>query len=336
MQYINEINIEDAIIHILDTDSDEPVLSLVPLKLTEDLYRFIYKHLIKALKSEDIEYGFFSDASTIKSTSLEYLKENIDFVTYSSIVTEKLFKIMKTDLTIYDCDLLFVNFFTDQGRFIGILKMDYVKNFAHSVDFSDGKLSVSISPQISGLPSGSVRKCAFIKATTIDDEYDLLIVDKDNKFESSKNYFSEGFLESYKKDTERAVTKNFIKQIETFANKNLSETPVKAQEFLDKTKDILLNETVNTREFVKKAIDDESLRIEFNTSLDNQNIPENIEIDQVYASKKLERIRLKIDNVIDIYLDSETYNDPNKVEFVKRNDGYIDIKIKNVKNYIEK
>ena len=42
---------------------------------------------------------------------------------------------MKGNVNIPSCDLIVVSLITDQGPMIGILKMDYVKNFTHSVDF---------------------------------------------------------------------------------------------------------------------------------------------------------------------------------------------------------
>ena len=45
MEYIKEINIMEAVIHILDNNSDEPVLNEYSLELNEDTYNFLLKHL---------------------------------------------------------------------------------------------------------------------------------------------------------------------------------------------------------------------------------------------------------------------------------------------------
>ena len=43
MEYINDINIQEAVIHILDNNSSEPVLNEYTLELTEDIYKFLHK-----------------------------------------------------------------------------------------------------------------------------------------------------------------------------------------------------------------------------------------------------------------------------------------------------
>ncbi len=40
---------------------------------------------------------------------------------------------------------------------IAILKMDYVKNFTHQVEFLDNKIGIGIGPQAAGLPGSNQR-----------------------------------------------------------------------------------------------------------------------------------------------------------------------------------
>ena len=43
MEYVNDINIQEAVIHILDSNSPDPILNEFTLELTEDIYKFLYK-----------------------------------------------------------------------------------------------------------------------------------------------------------------------------------------------------------------------------------------------------------------------------------------------------
>ena len=47
---VNDINIQSAVIHILDMNSEEPILNEYALELTEDTYMFLYKHIDKIIK----------------------------------------------------------------------------------------------------------------------------------------------------------------------------------------------------------------------------------------------------------------------------------------------
>ena len=44
MEYVNDINIQEAVIHILDSNGIDPVLNEFTLELTEDIYKFLYRH----------------------------------------------------------------------------------------------------------------------------------------------------------------------------------------------------------------------------------------------------------------------------------------------------
>lgn len=72
---------------------------------------------------------------------------------------------MKGNVNIPACDLIVVSIITDVGLMIGILKMDYVKNFTHAVEYLDNKIAIGIVPQAAGLPGSSqrIQKAAFIK-----------------------------------------------------------------------------------------------------------------------------------------------------------------------------
>ena len=50
MDYINDININEAVIHVLDSNASEPILNEYKLELNEDVYKFLYKHIEKCLK----------------------------------------------------------------------------------------------------------------------------------------------------------------------------------------------------------------------------------------------------------------------------------------------
>ena len=55
MEYVNDINIQEAVIHILDSNSPDPILNEFTLELTEDIYKFLYRHIEKCFKDEEIK-----------------------------------------------------------------------------------------------------------------------------------------------------------------------------------------------------------------------------------------------------------------------------------------
>jgi hypothetical protein len=59
MEQINEINISEAVIHILDSNSDEPVLNEYRLELGEETYNFLLRHVERCIKDEELKYAMF-------------------------------------------------------------------------------------------------------------------------------------------------------------------------------------------------------------------------------------------------------------------------------------
>ena len=57
MDYVNDININEAVIHILDNNSIEPILNEYKLEMEEDTYKFIYKHIEKCFNDEELKYA---------------------------------------------------------------------------------------------------------------------------------------------------------------------------------------------------------------------------------------------------------------------------------------
>ena len=93
MEYVNDINIIEAVIHILDSNSDEPILNEYKLELTDEIYKFIYKHVEKGLKSEDLKYAVFNpERHVVKDVSQDFLNGvNNDIVEVSQELARQMF-----------------------------------------------------------------------------------------------------------------------------------------------------------------------------------------------------------------------------------------------------
>ncbi|MDZ4993925.1 nucleoid-associated protein [Clostridium perfringens] len=346
MEYVNDINIMEAVIHILDSNSDEPILNEYKIDLTDDVYKFIYKHVEKGLKSEDLKYAIFNpERHVVKEVSQEYLNGvNRDIVEVSQELARQMFYIMKGNNNIPSCDLITVSISTDQGPMLGILKMDYIKNFTHKVDFVDDKIGIGIVEQSAGLPASGqkVQKCAFIKPIRDDQDINLMVIDKQRKSseddEYGANYFINNYLGCTVIQNERDMTKTFVKATETWTRNNIIEDAEKAENIRTKIKGKLKEEEViNIEELSRELFNEEPMMKEnFTTFVRGQGLEEDIEIDKLWVEKKMKRTRLKIDKEIDLYIDDEAYHDESKFEIIRNGDGSINMVIKNIKNYIEK
>lgn len=346
MDYVNDININEAVIHILDNNSMEPILNEYKLEMEEDTYKFIYKHIEKCFNDEELKYAKFNEERNIvKEVVQDYLNgENNDLITFSKELSRQLFSIMKGNVNIPSCDLIVASIITDQGPMIAILKMDYVKNFTHEIEFVDNKIGIGIVPQSAGLPGSSqkIQKAAFIKPIKEEDTYNLMVLDKQKKSkeddEYGANYFINSFLGCTIVANERDMTKTFLKAAETWTRKNFVEDAVTAEKVRTTVKGKLKEEDiVNIDELSHELFKDEpKIKEEFCTFVKAQGLNDDVQVDKTWVEKKLKRVRLKIDKDIDLYINEEVYHDNNRFEIQRNGDGSINMIIKHVMNYIEK
>ena len=223
MEYVSDINIMEAVVYVLDRNSDEPILNEYKLDLTEEVYKFIYKHVEKCLRSEDLKYANFNEEhGVVKEVSQWFLNGEVrDLVEVSQELAKELFYIMQGNPEISGCDLLTVSISTDQGPMLGILKMDYIKNFTHKVDFFENKIGIGIVEDQVGLPASGqkIQKCAFIKPLREENKIDIMVIDKVKRYskedEYGADYFTKQYLGCALIQNERDMTKTFVNAAET-------------------------------------------------------------------------------------------------------------------------
>ena len=347
MDYIEDININEAVIHILDRNAENAILNEFKMEFTEDIYKFIFKHIQKCLKDEELKYAKFNnDRGVVKSIVKDYLegKDN-DILGLSKELAKQLFAIMTSNVSVPSCDLIVASIVTDKGPMIVILKMDYIKNFTHEVDMMDKKIGIDIVPQSAGLPGSGqkIQKAAFIKPISDKDTYNLMVIDKrktnkDIETESDEEYFIKSFLGCSTIINERDMTKNFLKAAENWTRKNYSEDAVKAEEIRTTIKSKLKeDDIVNIPDLSEELFEGiPTKQEEFKEFLINEAKEKEIKVDRAWVDRKLKRVRLKVDKDIDLYIDSETYKNNKKFEIQRNGDGSINMIIKHVVNYIEK
>ncbi|MBY6916028.1 nucleoid-associated protein [Clostridium botulinum] len=346
MEYINDININQAVIHVLDRNAAEPVLNEYMLELNDEVYKFLYKHIEKCLKDDELKYAKFKQGTNlVKETVKDYLNGiDDDFIRLSKSLAKQLFAIMQMDESIDSCDLIIVSIITDKGPMIGILKLDYVKNFTHEIQFIDEKIGVGIVQQTAGLPGSGqkIERAAFIKPFREHDLFNLYVLDKKKRIKEDTelgiNYFLSDYLYSSLIANERDITKDFIKSSEEFVRRAIVNDAELAEKVRTTIKDKLKeNDVIKLDELSSELFkENEDLRNGFVTDLKMKAIDNEVFVDPKYVEKKLKRIRLNVDKQIDLYIDEETYKDNSKFKIVANGDGSVDMIIRNVINYIEK
>jgi hypothetical protein len=345
LEYIREVNINEAVIHILDNNADGAILNEYALDLNEETHSFLLKHIQRCLKDEELKYAFFNkERNIVKDLSQEYLNGENNILDVSKELARQMFILMRSKGSILSCDLITVSFGTEYGMFLGIFKMDYIKNYMHNVEYLGDKIGIDIIPQFTGLPASSsrIQKCAFIRSISSDNEYDLMVIDKKSKNKNNEEYGSNYFIDSYLGctviDNERDQTKNFVKAAEKWTQNALSENADKQETVRREIKKKLREEdTIDVQRFSEEVFQgNPEIKESFISFASESGVGANITIDKEWVDKKLKRIRLKIDKDIDLYISEEAYHDINRFEIQRNGDGSINMILKHILNYVEK
>ena len=97
-----EIVIKQAILHVLDTNINSPVLSDCVLELDNTTLEFLRLHIMNAFASDNIKQCTFLENSHFCN---ELQKKN-DFVNFTKLIATSFFNIMIRNVSIPNADLI--------------------------------------------------------------------------------------------------------------------------------------------------------------------------------------------------------------------------------------
>ena len=158
-----EIIIHQAILHVLDTTLDAPVLSGSCMEPTAEKMAYLQYHIEKLLASDDIRQCRPLPDSAFQNE----LKQNKDFVDLSCRIAGVLFDYMHAHTTIPGADLAVVDFTRDGQPWLAVLKLNYKNGYTHYTEEVGGAPVNSIIQQRACLPtqSGKVEEGALVDLT---------------------------------------------------------------------------------------------------------------------------------------------------------------------------
>ena len=178
-----EIIVHQAILHVLDTTLDAPVLSGSCMEMTAEKTAYLQYHIEKLLASDDIR-----QCRPLPDSAFRYeLEQNKDFIDLSCRIAGVLFDYMHAHTTIPGADLAVVDFTRDGQPWLGILKLNYKNGYTHYTESVDGAPVNSIIQQRACLPtqSGKVEEGALVDLT----DYSMKLLEKKFDIDGHKEFY---------------------------------------------------------------------------------------------------------------------------------------------------
>lgn len=325
-----EIQIEKAILHVLDKNSSMPIFSEGLVNLDDDaIYNFISMNLKKMYDDNATKSGVLNETNEL----FDYI-EKIDekFVEVSREIADKLYKIMINQDSIPSADLLVTIATIDGRRMLGIIKLNYKEGFTHFVDYAASSTSNKIIKHkvIFATEGQKTDEGVLVDLT----DFKLKITEKEYLIDGDKiNYFSEIFLKCKPEISKNEAIK-IVNKVAKEINKKYFDS--------DFTKDVKVKETIydeiqetskiNICKIAEKAFENnKEIQEEYIEEVKKAGVKEEIVLLGEEPEKKFSKHKIKTDNGIELTVPTDVYKNKEAIEFINNPDGTISILITNVK-----
>lgn len=330
--------IHKFIVHVLDKNSDVPILNDFEGKITQEVDGFFQKVIKRADKDDDLRKAVFKEYhdNIIKNCCEQIIYNEDTFLDNSKEIASYLFEIMKFNSELESCDLAICLYTNKDEKNVAILKLDYKKLYTHSIFIDDNdKFDIQFkSNDIGIVESQKPKQCAFVGASGLNDEYHLKVLDKISEKEGIETKFTTQFLNIEKIVDDKYMTKTFKASAENWITNAI--TDVKAAESVRSGLNYTLKEKndINVKEFADTYLQDDK-KESFIELMEEKEI-ESFNIDKDWVDKKVKKRKIKTDNGFSIDANITDFEDPMKYSIRKNENGTVDIVVKNVSFYEEK
>ena len=285
--------IHKFIVHVLDKNSDVPILNDFEGKINPEVDKFFQKIIKRVTKDDDLRKGVFKNYNdnVVRNCCEQIIYDENTFLENSKEIAAYLFDIMKINSELESCDLAICLYTVKDEKYVAILKLDYKKLYTHSIEFVDEKFNIQMVANEIGIPeTGRQKQCALIGVSGMNDEYQLRLLDKDAEKAEIESKFITEFLNAERIDDDKYKTKIFKNTAENWITNALSEDIKQAEEVRS-----ILNYTlkekheIDLNEFVESSIKNDELKESFKEHMEDKGLDESFNIDKKWVEKKLKK-----------------------------------------------
>ena len=326
-----EIIIHQAILHVLDTTLDAPVLSGGGMELTAEKTAYLQNHIEKLLASDEIRQCRPLPDSAFRNE----LEHNQDFIDLSCRIAGVLFDYMHAHTTIPGADLAVVDFTRDGAPWLGILKLNYKNGYTHYTETVEGAPVNSIIQQRACLPtqSGKVEEGALVNLT----DYSMRLLEKKYDIDGHKEFYLSSVVFQY---TQAEPEKKKLQAIQEAAAQAVKdayedEPHADAQVAMLIANQAADNDNQVSVEQVRQQLAEEYplAAVPFDDYGEKSEVLEEAAAPVTVTPARIRRMEsrsIRTANGIEVKIPTELLNSDSELEFLHDPDGSVSLLIKNV------
>lgn len=326
-----EIIIHQAILHVLDTTLDAPVLSGGGMELTAEKTAYLQYHIEKLLASDEIRQCRPLPDSAFRNE----LEHNQDFIDLSCRIAGVLFDYMHAHTTIPGADLAVVDFTRDGAPWLGILKLNYKNGYTHYTETVEGAPVNSIIQQRACLPtqSGKVEEGALVNLT----DYSMRLLEKKYDIDGHKEFYLSSVVFQY---TQAEPEKKKLQAIQEAAAQAVKdayedEPHADAQVAMLIANQAADNDNQVSVEQVRQQLAEKYplAAVPFDDYVEKSEVLEEAAAPVTVTPARIRRMEsrsIRTANGIEVKIPTELLNSDSELEFLHDPDGSVSLLIKNV------
>ena len=326
-----EIIIHQAILHVLDTTLDAPVLSGSGMEMTAEKTAYLQNHIEKLLASDEIRQCRPLPDSAFRNE----LEHNGDFVDLSCRIAGVLFDYMHAHTTIPGADLAVVDFTRDGEPWLGILKLNYKNGYTHYTETVEGAPVNSIIQQRACLPtqSGKVEEGALVNLT----DYSMRLLEKKYDIDGHKEFYLSSVVFQY---TQAEPEKKKLQAIQEAAAQAVKdayedEPHADAQVAMLIANQAADNDNQVSVEQVRQQLAEEYplAAVPFDDYVEKSEVLGEAAAPVTVTPARIRRMEsrsIRTANGIEVKIPTELLNSDSELEFLHDPDGSVSLLIKNV------
>ena len=326
-----EIIIHQAILHVLDTTLDAPVLSGGGMELTAEKTAYLQNQIEKLLASDEIRQCRPLPDSAFRNE----LEHNQDFIDLSCRIAGVLFDYMHAHTTIPGADLAVVDFTRDGAPWLGILKLNYKNGYTHYTETVEGAPVNSIIQQRACLPtqSGKVEEGALVNLT----DYSMRLLEKKYDIDDHKEFYLSSVVFQY---TQAEPEKKKLQAIQEAAAQAVKdayedEPHADAQVAMLIANQAADNDNQVSVEQVRQQLAEEYplAAVPFDDYVEKSEVLEEAAAPVTVTPARIRRMEsrsIRTANGIEVKIPTELLNSDSELEFLHDPDGSVSLLIKNV------
>jgi len=310
-----EIFINHGILHIIDNERGQVVMSESELDLDSDMVAdFLGRHIKKMIDGNDVKEATFKAESAMLATIGQYIADEVDFKTTSREICTKLAEIMLENGEIPPADLLITQFEMKNLPYLGIFKLNHSVFYTH--EMKGGQNYIVQSSFALPVGGSKVTEAVIIPYSPMV----LKIIEKPHAVQGEIiNYFSQLFLEAGASLSKKQAAKLIKSALEDVVTKHLDGSPIATAKFqLTLIEEAIENDgEVRLESVALQAFGESEARDEFVTAVREAGIVDDLFLGEKFCIKEFGMTKIKSEGGVELKFPVGVMDDPNVIEFME-------------------